>query len=140
MLKALTTAEIDKTEKTIAANSFSAKTGHFVPFSHFVLSFFIIRKILWKKSPHRRGDCRDNAVAESFWNTLATKLIYRIDLINKRHAERALFEYIGLFISNINEVKEHASILLGLHWIGHLKRRRLQTAFFDAIKFYGSLR
>jgi transposase InsO family protein len=49
------------------------------------------------QSMSRKGNCWDNAVAESFWNTLKTELIYRIDLIDKQHAERVLFDYIEMF-------------------------------------------
>jgi putative transposase len=49
------------------------------------------------QSMSRKGNCWDNAVAESFWRTLKTELIYRIDLIDKKHAERVLFDYIEIF-------------------------------------------
>lgn len=49
------------------------------------------------QSMSRKGNCWDNAVAESFWRTLKTELIYRIAFIDKKHAERVLFDYIEIF-------------------------------------------
>jgi putative transposase len=49
------------------------------------------------QSMSRKGNCWDNAVAESFWRTLKTELIYRIDLVDMKHAERVLFDYIEIF-------------------------------------------
>jgi transposase InsO family protein len=49
------------------------------------------------QSMSRKGNCWDNAVAESFWRTLKTELIYRIDLVDKKHAECVLFDYIEMF-------------------------------------------
>ena len=51
----------------------------------------------FEQSMSRKGNCWDNAVAESFWRTLKTELIYRINLIDKKHAERVLFDYIEIF-------------------------------------------
>ncbi len=49
------------------------------------------------QSMSRRGNCWDNAVAESFFRTLKTELIYHIDLIDEMHAQSVLFEYLESF-------------------------------------------
>ncbi|MBN1983687.1 MAG: transposase [Chitinivibrionales bacterium] len=45
----------------------------------------------------RKGDCWDNSVAESFFKTLKTELIYHTTLIDLCHAQHILFEYIESF-------------------------------------------
>lgn len=49
------------------------------------------------QSMSRKGDCWDNAVAESFFRTLKTELVYHVDLFDKQHLEKELFEYIEIF-------------------------------------------
>jgi putative transposase len=48
-------------------------------------------------SMSRKGNCWDNAVAESFFHTLKTELIYLEDFDTREHAETAVFEYIEGF-------------------------------------------
>ena len=45
----------------------------------------------------RRGDCCDNAVAESFWGTLKNELADEMDFDTRVEARRAIFEYIESF-------------------------------------------
>ncbi len=45
----------------------------------------------------RKGDCWDNAVAESFFKTFKTELTYHVDLFNIHQVKRNIFEYIELF-------------------------------------------
>ena len=45
----------------------------------------------------RQGNCWDNAVAESFFHTLQTELIYLEDFDTREHAQTAVFEYIEVF-------------------------------------------
>ena len=51
---------------------------------------------LWPvvQSMSRKGNCWDNSVAESFFKTLKTELIYQTDYATIKEAERAIFEYI----------------------------------------------
>ena len=49
------------------------------------------------QSMSRKGNCWDNAVAESFFHTLKTQLIYHIRLYNFREAEQILFKYIETY-------------------------------------------
>ena len=48
-------------------------------------------------SMSRRGDCWDNAVAESFFATLKLDLIYRETFRTRREARQAIFNYIEVF-------------------------------------------
>lgn len=48
-------------------------------------------------SMSRKGECLDNAVAESFFGTLKTELVDHEDYRTKEEAKRSLFEYIEIF-------------------------------------------
>lgn len=48
-------------------------------------------------SMSRKGECLDNAVAESFFGTLKTELVAHEDYRSKDEAKRSLFEYIEVF-------------------------------------------
>jgi len=48
-----------------------------------------------RQSVGRPGTCWDNSVAESFFATLKTELIYRHVWPTRRHAELAIFEFIA---------------------------------------------
>lgn len=48
-------------------------------------------------SMSRKGECLDNAVAESFFGTLKTELVTHEDYRTKDEARKSLFEYIELF-------------------------------------------
>jgi putative transposase len=48
-------------------------------------------------SMSRKGNCWDNAVAESFFHTLKTELIYLEDFDTHQQAQTAVFEYIEVF-------------------------------------------
>ena len=45
----------------------------------------------------RRGNCWDNAVAESFFKSLKTELIYGNKLISKEQMKLEIFEYIEVW-------------------------------------------
>lgn len=49
------------------------------------------------QSLSRVGQCWDNAVAESFFGTLKEELVHRSVLPTRRHARRAIFEWIEVF-------------------------------------------
>lgn len=53
----------------------------------------------------RKGDCYDNAVAESFFGTLKTELVDDQDYFTHEQAKRSLFEYIELFY---NRYRRHS--------------------------------
>ena len=48
-------------------------------------------------SMSRRGDCWDNAVAESFFATLKLELIFRRTFRTRREARQAIYKYIEVF-------------------------------------------
>jgi len=45
----------------------------------------------------RKGNCWDNAVAESFFHTLKTELTHHQQFQTKAEANQAIFEYIEVF-------------------------------------------
>jgi transposase InsO family protein len=44
-----------------------------------------------------KGDCYDNAVAESFWGTLKTEEVYQTKYATRAQARLAIFEFIEVF-------------------------------------------
>ena len=50
-----------------------------------------------KQSMSRKGDCWDNAVAESFFHTLKVELVHKIRFETREAAKQAIFEYIEVF-------------------------------------------
>lgn len=68
------------------------------------------RKLLMEhgciQSMSRRGNCWDNAVAESFFHTLKTQMVYHRKFSDKQEAEIALFQYIEAYY---NRRRRHSS-------------------------------
>lgn len=60
-----------------------------------------------QRSMSRKGDCWDNAVAESFFRSLKTEWMHRWRFKDLKHAELAVFEYIESFY---NTRRIHSSI------------------------------
>lgn len=58
-------------------------------------------------SMSRKGECLDNAVAESFFGTLKNELIYHDDYKTRAQARQSIFEYIEIFY---NRQRRHASL------------------------------
>jgi putative transposase len=58
-------------------------------------------------SMSRRGNCWDNAVAESFFATLKTELVYRRSWLTRADLRTAVFQYIEVFY---NRRRLHSSI------------------------------
>jgi len=48
-------------------------------------------------SMSRKGNCWDNAVAESFFATLKTELVHHEDFVSRARARTAIFEYLECF-------------------------------------------
>ncbi len=48
-------------------------------------------------SMSRKGDCWDNACAESFWATLKTELVHHENYATRDQARQSIFEYIEVF-------------------------------------------
>jgi putative transposase len=49
------------------------------------------------QSMSRKGNCWDNAVAENFFHTLKTELIYHMKFKSKEDAKQVIFEYIEIY-------------------------------------------
>jgi len=58
-------------------------------------------------SMSRRGDCWDNAVAESFFASLKLELVYQVQWQSRADARTAIFEYLELFY---NRRRRHSSL------------------------------
>jgi len=52
------------------------------------------------RSMSRKGNCWDNAVAESFFKTLKTECVYQHKFKNRQHASLIVFEYIETWYNN----------------------------------------
>jgi putative transposase len=59
-----------------------------------------------KPSMSRKGNCWDNAVAESFFHTLKTECVYLETFETREQAQDALFDYIEVFY---NRQRRHAA-------------------------------
>lgn len=60
-----------------------------------------------RQSMSRKGNCWDNAVAESFFKTLKIELIYQYNFKSRKEAELKIFEYIEMFY---NSKRLHSAI------------------------------
>jgi len=56
-------------------------------------------------SMSRKGECLDNAVAESFFGTLKNELVYHEDYRTRAEAKQSLFKYIEIFY---NQRRRHS--------------------------------
>ena len=54
----------------------------------------------------KKGDCWDNAVAESFFHSLKTELIHHENFLTRSQANEKIFEYIEIFY---NRQRLHSS-------------------------------
>jgi transposase InsO family protein len=59
-----------------------------------------------KQSMSRKGDCWDNAVAESFFHTLKIELVYQSNFKTTEEAKNAIFEYIEVYY---NKLRMHSA-------------------------------
>jgi transposase InsO family protein len=67
------------------------------------LALFKNNKIM--QSMSRKGECHDNAVAESFFSTLKSELVYQTTYQTREEAKSSIFEYIEVFY---NKVRRHS--------------------------------
>lgn len=58
------------------------------------------------QSMSRKGNCWDNAVAESFFHTIKAELIYQHKFKSRQEAKNAIFEYIEVFY---NRIRAHST-------------------------------
>lgn len=59
------------------------------------------------RSMSGKGNCYDNAVAESFFKTLKTELVYQNKYETRDHAKNSVFEYIETFY---NTQRRHSAL------------------------------
>jgi putative transposase len=59
------------------------------------------------QSMSRKGNCYDNAVAESFFKTLKAELVYRNKYTTRKEADESIFEYIENFY---NKRRRHSAL------------------------------
>jgi putative transposase len=57
------------------------------------------------RSMSRKGNCWDNAVAESFFKSLKTELVYHCKYQTRKEAELSIFEYIETFYNTTRRHK-----------------------------------
>lgn len=55
----------------------------------------------------RKGNCWDNAVAESFFKTMKTEMVYHRSFQTKAEAKLAVFEYIEVWY---NRQRRHSAL------------------------------
>lgn len=67
----------------------------------------LIRNPLVIQSMSRKGDCWDNAVAESFFKTIKTEWIYRFVYTTKKQAVISVFDYIETWY---NTQRRHSAL------------------------------
>ncbi len=65
----------------------------------------LLQKYNIVQSMSRKGNCWDNAVAESFFKTLKSDLVYQTYFYTKAQAKREIFEYIEFYY---NRVRSHS--------------------------------
>lgn len=58
-------------------------------------------------SMSRKGNCWDNSVAESFFHTIKTELIYNENYATREAAKQSIFQYIEVYY---NRVRRHSAI------------------------------
>ncbi|GAB6138511.1 hypothetical protein JCM15060_17000 [Halanaerobaculum tunisiense] len=67
--------------------------------SHEVQNLFKQHSI--RSSMSRKGHCWDNAVAESFFSTLKTELVYHKKYLTRNQARLDIFEYIAGYYNKV---------------------------------------
>ena len=75
-------------------------------------------------SMSRKGNCWDNAVAESFFATLKVELVRDADFLTRGQARREVFEYIEVFY---NRQRRHSSL-------GYATPNEYELSFEEVIK------
>lgn len=58
-------------------------------------------------SMSKKGDCWDNAVAESFFHTLKVELIHRMKFRTRNEAKIKIFEYVEMYY---NRKRAHSTL------------------------------
>lgn len=80
-----------------------------------------------ERSMNGKGNCWDNAVAESFFKSLKTELIYHQKYETRKEAELSIFEYIEAFY-NTNRRHQHLNNLTILEFQKFINNHNLNNA------------
>jgi transposase InsO family protein len=67
----------------------------------------VLNRYGFRQSMSRRGDCYDNAVAESFFHTLKTEHVYQHSYLTRTEARQSIFEYIEIVY---NRQRKHSTL------------------------------
>ena len=67
----------------------------------------VVQQYGFVQSMSRKGDCWDNAVAESFFGIFKRELVYQNNYLTRDQAERDIFEYIE---SYYNSLRRHSTL------------------------------
>jgi len=67
----------------------------------------LLYKHMMVQSMSGKGNCYDNAVAESFFKTLKTELVYHNRYWTRAQASNSIFEYIEVFY---NRIRKHSAL------------------------------
>lgn len=82
----------------------------------------LFRNTIVVQSMSRKGNCWDNAVAESFFKTLKTEWVYRNKYVSRKQASISVFEYIETWY---NTQRRHSSLnYLSPHEYGKLLNKQ----------------
>ena len=74
-------------------------------------------------SMSRRGNCHDNACAESFWGRLQVELVYRQRFVTRAQARQSIFDYIETFH---NHTRIHSAI-------GYVTPQAYEEAYYASL-------
>jgi radical SAM superfamily enzyme YgiQ (UPF0313 family) len=79
-------------------------------------------------SMRKKGDCLDNAVAESFFHMLKVELIHRMKFRARKEAKTKIFEYVDGFIPALFKTPDYLKkIILGKKHTQEVKKIRLSS-------------
>ncbi len=67
----------------------------------------LLRSYKFISSMSGKGNCYDNAVAESFFHTIKTELVYHEKYQTRKEATSSIFEYIEVFY---NRIRRHSTL------------------------------
>ena len=80
------------------------------------------------RSNSRKGNCWDNAVAESFFKTLKTELIYRIGVKNAEIIKDKVFAYIETFYNKKRRHSALKNMTIDEFWEKYYKKQNINNA------------
>jgi len=67
----------------------------------------VLKQYGFIQSMSRRGNCYDNALAESFFKTLKTEQVYHCRYVTREEARQSIFEYVEMYY---NRQRRHSAL------------------------------